>query len=240
MGYRPVGKTDATMRRIRTGVGAFHAKLDILPLMKQDSVNFKADIQPFLQLPENRAKMLGATRGGGEFRAVPNFREIPIDDVMIPPKALSGWTVSISSTALEVYLRNVMLMGPFEIEASTGAVIAANTIEDKHYISNITHIGEMLGNNGFQIIDITRCLNSDGLVQALANQGEGTLPFTFTGNQVEDPVTGLLGSPFRMWFFDRDGKLLTYDEGEIPDQADALAALDESNAKMGSSKYGSK
>jgi hypothetical protein len=131
--------------------------------------------------------LLGATRGGGEFKAVPSIRAIEVDGVKGRAKGLSAldsWDVSISANMLEIttaILATALTTG--SVDSSTNVdydiVTASNTLSLSHYIDNITWVGRLSGSNNPVIIQILNALNTEGVTIKVEDKNESVLPITF-------------------------------------------------------------
>lgn len=150
-------------------------------------------------------KLLGATRGGGSFNAVPTLRPIEVDGVKGRAKLMAndGWEVSITANMLEVTAELLADMLP-GCTVTTGAgtvkhtkIEGSNYVEQSDFIGNITWVGKLSENSEPVIIQISNALATSGVVITTADKAEGVLPVTFMGHY--DPAS-VDTPPFAIYF----------------------------------------
>lgn len=149
--------------------------------------------------------LLGATRGGGEFSAVPDIRAIEVDGVKGSAKglnALDTWTVTLTANLLELSAESLALAlttGAVDTgsHADYDIVTAANAIALGHYIDNIAWVGRLSGSNKPVVILIYNALNTAGLTLTTADKDEAVVPVTFSANY---DATDLDTPPFRIYY----------------------------------------
>lgn len=149
--------------------------------------------------------LLGATRGGGEFKAVPEIRAIEVDGVKGRAKGLNSldsWEVSIVANVLEItpaILADSLATG--SIDTSSNAdydiITAGNAIALSHYINNITWVGRLSGSNKPVIIQIFNALNVDGLTLKTEDKGESVIAITFMAHY---DYSDLDNVPFKIYY----------------------------------------
>lgn len=135
-------------------------------------------------------KLLGATRGGGSFSAVPEFRAIEVDGVKGKAKGLQvidAWEVKMSSNVLEVTKEALaQALASSELDTVTNldydVITAKNSVELTDYIDNITYIGTRSGSANPVIIQIFNVLNKNGLTLETADKGETVVAMEFEGH----------------------------------------------------------
>ena len=156
-------------------------------------------------------KLLGATRGGGEFKAAMTVRQIEVDGVKGRAKGLEvndAWDIYIKATVLEVN-KNVLayaLASVTETQHTVGQTATPidgytdiqgnNDIEVTDYLNNITWIGKISGEDDPVIIQVFNALNTDGLTLTVADKNEATIAMTFYGHY---DTTELDKAPFKIW-----------------------------------------
>jgi hypothetical protein len=156
-------------------------------------------------------KLLGATRGGGEFKAAMTVRQIVVDGVKGRAKGLEvndAWDIYIKATVLEVN-KNVLayaLASVTETQHTVGQTATPidgytdiqgnNDIEVTDYLNNITWIGKISGEDDPVIIQVFNALNTDGLTLTVADKNEATIAMTFYGHY---DTTELDKAPFKIW-----------------------------------------
>lgn len=149
--------------------------------------------------------LLGATRGGGEFKAVPAVRAIEVDGVKGRAKGLNvidAWDVSIVANMLEItteILKAALTTGSVDTVTNVDydIVTASNTIALSDYVDNITWVGRLSGSNKPVVIQIFNALNTEGLSLKTADKGEGVLPLTFAAHY---DATNLDKVPFVIYY----------------------------------------
>lgn len=151
-------------------------------------------------------KLLGATRGGGEFKASMTVRQIEIDGVKGRAKGLEvndAWDVYIKATVLEVNQTTLeKALASSKTTQSTvdnkyNEIVGNNDIELADYIDNITWIGKISGTDEPVIIQVFNALNTDGLTLTVADKNEATMAMTFYGHYATD---NLDNPPFKIWY----------------------------------------
>lgn len=135
-------------------------------------------------------KLLGATRGGGSFSAVPQVRAIEVDGVKGAAKGLTvidSWEVKISANVLEVTLDGLKTaLAASEVDTTTNEdydiLKAKNYIELTDYIDNITFVGKKSGTVDPIIIQVYNALNTAGVTLTTADKGEAVIAMEFQGH----------------------------------------------------------
>lgn len=135
-------------------------------------------------------KLIGATRGGGQFNATPDIRQIEVDGVKGRAKgleALDSWEVSLGANVLEVTKDTLqMALGAAVVDTETNQdydiIKAKNGIALEDYIENITWVGTLSGSNKPAIIQVYNALNMGGLSIQTQSKNEAVLAMTFTGH----------------------------------------------------------
>lgn len=135
-------------------------------------------------------KLIGATRGGGQFNATPDIRQIEVDGVKGRAKgleALDSWEVSLGANVLEVTKDTLqMALGAVVVDTETNQdydiIKAKNGIALEDYIENITWVGTLSGSNKPAIIQVYNALNMGGLSIQTQSKNEAVLAMTFTGH----------------------------------------------------------
>lgn len=154
-------------------------------------------------------KLLGATRGGGEFKAAMTVRQIEVDGVKGRAKGLEvndAWDVYLKATVLEVNKDTlVKALGSATATAystQSKPVTGYDYIEGNididvaDYLDNITWIGKISGEDDPVIIQVFNALNTDGLTLTVADKNEATMAMTFYGHY---DTTQLDKAPFKIW-----------------------------------------
>lgn len=148
-------------------------------------VNFDVETDTY-ESARTAGKLLGATRGGGEFKAGMAVRNIEVDGVKGRAKGLErndGWDIYLKATVLEISktaLKYALTNGTVtEGETDYDVISANNEIELADYIDNVTWVGCLAGSNKPVIIQIYNALNTEGLTLAVADKNESTIAMTF-------------------------------------------------------------
>lgn len=159
-------------------------------------VNFTVGTDTYESARE-AGKLLGATRGGGEFKAAMTVRQIEVDGVKGRAKGLErndAWDVYVKATVLEVN-ENSIKNGLAAATVSTNTVATGydiiegkNDIELTDYIENITWVGRISGSEKPVIIQVYNALNTDGLSLAVSDKNEATMAMTFYGHYATEAL----------------------------------------------------
>ena len=136
-------------------------------------------------------KLIGATKGGGLFRAVPTWRTIEVDGARGKVKGteiLDAWEVTLEANVVEVTTEtiNLALSVVEESDHKEGAytkVEGRNCIQLTDYVDNITWVGTLSGSEDPVIIQVYNALNNKGLELTMEDKNEGVIPLSFTGYQ---------------------------------------------------------
>lgn len=150
-------------------------------------------------------KLLGATKGGGEFSAVPTVRQIEVDGVAGRAKGLEvidAWDVYLRANVLEISAQTIAdSLGASEIDSTTNEkydIITANaSIELDDYTDNITWVGTISGSNEPVVIQVYNTLNTDGLTLTTQDKNEATVQTTFYGHYTQDDLDT---APFKIFY----------------------------------------
>jgi hypothetical protein len=150
----------------------------------------------------NPTDIIGATKGGGTFSAVPNVRSMDADGVpedLMGFKTIDDWKVTLSTTMIEYKPDTIkMALGGNATVTTSGTsttiTAASGIVPDTDY-SDVYWIGDTA--DGKQIvIKIKNALNSGGLTFTITNKGEGSYPLSLVGHYtVSDTKT----APFEIY-----------------------------------------
>lgn len=191
MGKAKSGFTNTTKDHLLTGAGAYFK-------------NFIVGVDTY-ESAKAAGKLIGATQGGGEFKATPEIRQIEVDGVAGKAKGLEvidSWEVSLVMNLLETTEESLRLsLGIAEIDSdSNGAyhiVKGNNEITDEHYINNITYVGTITGSKEPVIIQVYNALSSDGLDLKTEDKKEAVLAVTVYGHYTEEDLDT---PPFKIYY----------------------------------------
>jgi len=145
--------------------------------------------------------IIGATRGGGSFTAVPTERGIDIDGIpqnVKGMKAIDDWVATLNCTLVEFKEDNILLaLGGGSTATTTGDVTTfkcTSEIADADY-KDIYWIGDT-GDGKQIVIKLKNALNSSGFNMTISNKGEGTYSLTLVGHY---DVADLKTAPFEIY-----------------------------------------
>ena len=149
-------------------------------------------------------KLIGATKGGGEFSAVPEVRQIEVDGVAGRAKGLEiidSWEVYLKATVLEIKESTIANgLAASNVDNTTNAdydiITAGQTIELADYIENVAWVGTLSGSNKPVIIIVKNAINTDGLVLTVEDKNEASIPMTFYGHYEQDDLEN---PPFELY-----------------------------------------
>lgn len=152
--------------------------------------NYKVGTDTF-ETAVTSGKLLGATKGGGSFTAVPSFRNIEIDGLRGEAKGtkiLETWEIKLGATVVEVTpdtLQTALAVSEKATEdgITTHEVVKGKMcITDADYIENITWVGNLSGSEEPVIIQVFNALNTKGLELGFEDKSEATIELEFTGH----------------------------------------------------------
>jgi len=185
------GFTENTPKHLILDAGAFFKNYDL-----------KADT---FETAVTAGKLIGATKGGGEYSAVPTIRQIEVDGVKGRAKGLEvldAWDVYIKANILEVTKDTIKAaLCAAEVDEDTSEkymiIKGRNRITEDDYIDNVTWVGTLSGSDEPAIIQVKNALNTDGLKLATQDKSEGVVAATFYGHY---EATALDEPPFEIYY----------------------------------------
>lgn len=191
MGKVKSGFSKQTKENLLTGAGAFFK-------------NFNVGVDTYESAKE-AGKLIGATQGGGEFKAVATVRQIEADGVAGKAKGLElidSWEVSQSMSLLETTPETIKLaLGAADIDISSNGeyeiISGRSEIKDEDYLDNLTYIGTITGSDTPVIIQIFNALSTDGLNIKTEDKKEAVLGITVYGHYTEDDLDS---PPYRIYY----------------------------------------
>nr|DAV39261.1 MAG TPA: major tail protein [Caudoviricetes sp.] len=140
-------------------------------------------------------KLIGATKGGGSFKAVPGFRTIELDGMRGATKGtkiLESWSVTMGAKIAEITpevltaalgaAADVETIGTGQKPTNYKKITGKNSIALKDYIDNITWIGTISGSSDPVIIQVFNALNEKGVELSFEDKGELTIETEFVGH----------------------------------------------------------
>lgn len=167
-------------------------------------VNYEMETDTF-DTAVTAGKLLGATRGGGQFSAVPEIRSIEVDGVKGKAKGLQvidSWEVKMGANVLEVTkdgLAKALASSTTDTTTNTtyDIIKANNHIDLADYIDNVTFVGKKSGTAEPVIIQIYNALNTNGLTLQTQDKGEAVIAFEFDGHYAADDLDS---PPFAIFY----------------------------------------
>ena len=173
------GYTEATTQSLLMDAGAFFKNFDV----KKD--DFDSAV--------TAGKLLGATKDGGEFSAVPTVRQIEVDGIKGKAKGLEvidAWDVYLKANVLEIKRETLAaaLCASETDEASNtkyDIITAKNGIELTDYIDNVTWVGTLSGSDEPVIIQVFNAINTDGLKLTTKDKDQAVIAMTFYGHYTQ-------------------------------------------------------
>lgn len=169
------GYTEKTAENLLLDAGAFFKNYDM------ESDTFETAVES--------GKLLGATRGGGEFSAVPVIRKLEVDGIRGRAKGmevLDEWDVYIKANVLEVTeetIKSSLCASDVDESDEKYTTITGKTnIELTDYIDNVTWVGTLSGTEEPVIIQVFNALNTEGLKVTTQDKNEGVLTMAFYGH----------------------------------------------------------
>lgn len=185
------GYTNKTPEHLVLDAGAFFKNYDV------ETDDFQKAV--------TAGKLIGATRGGGEFSAVPSVRQIEVDGIKGRAKGLETidtWDVYIKANVLEITKESLKLaLGASEIDETTNEkysiIKGKNNIELADYLDNVTWIGTLSGSDEPVIIQVENALNTDGLKLTMTDKSEGVIAMTFYGHYEQ---SSLNTPPYKVYY----------------------------------------
>lgn len=185
------GFTTETAKSLLLNAGAYFKNFDV------SADNFDSAV--------TAGKLIGATKGGGEFSAVPEIRQIEVDGVAGRAKGLEtidSWDIYLKANVLEVKETTIQSgLAASSVDTSTNTdydiITANNNLEVSDYIDNITWVGTLSGSNKPVIIQIFNALNTEGLKFSTTDKAEATISLTFYAHYTQDDLDT---PPFKIYY----------------------------------------
>lgn len=150
-------------------------------------------------------KLIGATKGGGEFSAVPTIRQIEADGVAGRAKGMEvidSWDVYLKATVLEVKKESIVQsLCAASVDEETNSdydiITARSEIAIDDYIDNVAWVGTLSGSNKPVIIIVKNALNTEGLKLTTQDKNEATISMTFYGHYTQEDLDS---PPFDIYY----------------------------------------
>lgn len=193
------GLRPETFENLQLNAGVFLKDFDLDTPSDKDTLE-----DAILAALESGEGVMGATRGGGSFRAVPTTRSIEADGKRFEFKGslmIDTWDIRLTGTLLEITPENMkdsLMCADLTTEGNKTILRIRNSIKDKDYILKVCWVGDT--SRGLVAIELTNALNTAGANFTFTDKGEGTLPFEFVAHQAS--LTDSEFAPVRVIFFD--------------------------------------
>ena len=150
--------------------------------------------------------ILGATRGGGSFTAVPTVHQAAVDGAPTYTKGLErvdDWVITLNATMVEVSdeaISRALGVGVVKTETGSGTTkdttfTVKRTVNDADY-KDLYWVGD-LSNGQNVVIKIKNALNTSGLNLTFSDRGEGTYALALIGHFTVDDLDT---APFELTF----------------------------------------
>lgn len=170
---RPTGYSESTKKNLLLGAGALYKNFEV----GTDTPSTAT------------AKLIGATQGGLEFKAIPTIRNIQIDGILgkvADLDVIDAWETSLAGSFIEVnaeVIRRSLAAASVDSSTDTDYDIITGTTEftSDDYLTNITYIGTLSGSDKPVIIQIRNAIDTQGLSFKTEDGKEGTVDVTFEG-----------------------------------------------------------
>lgn len=154
---------------------------------------------------EEGTKILGATRGGGQFVVNSTIREPDVDGAryrFVGGAFVDDVDARLTTTLLEITPGNfqrVLATGEVTTDGNRTTVTMHTQIQDTDYIPNFVWVGD-LADGRFVAITLKNALNENGMNFTFTDKGEGTMPVEFHAYQSN--VNDYDYAPFQVDFLD--------------------------------------
>ena len=131
---------------------------------------------------------MGATRGDGNFSAIPQRRSPEINGKryeFIGSERYDSWEIKMTGTLLETTaqnIRDVLSCADFEKNGDVTTLTLRTQPKPKDYM-NLVWVGDTA--KGLILIALKNALNVVGMNFTITDKGEGTLPFEFHAHQAK-------------------------------------------------------
>ena len=141
--------------------------------------------------------ILGATRGGGSFTAVPTVHQAAVDGAPTYTKGLErvdDWVVTLNATMIEVNDEAISrALGVGVVKTETGSGTTKDTVstvkraENDADYKDLYWVGD-LSNGQNVVIKIKNALNTSGFNLTFTDRGEGTYALALIGHFTTDDL----------------------------------------------------
>ena len=151
-------------------------------------------------------KCIGATRGGGTFRAQAQIQQVEIDGAPGRVKGgiiITGWEVSMQTTLIESSTNALkMALGASDVDTTTMPgydIIKGRMYADDADFVNLCWMGCIAGTTEPIKIFISNSFSEGGLEYATSDDGTGTIPLQLYGyNGLDEFMNDTVAPPFEI------------------------------------------
>lgn len=182
----PVGLSENTPEKIQLNAGLFIEGFTV-PNTVTDAATFRTHLESIV---EARTGVLGATRGGGTFVAVPEIRELEADGKRYRTKGLTridSWDIRLTGTLIEAFSDNFkrgLITADVATEGKIETLTLRTAIKNADYIDKLSWVS-LMGDGSYMVIDVENVVNLDGMTFTFQDKNEGTIPFNFAAHHVK-------------------------------------------------------
>ena len=186
-GYVTPCRTE-TFQNLQLNAGAFLINFDYGTY--GDATALRAALATALT---DNTKVLGATRGGGQFVVTSTIREPDVDGKRYRFKGgafVDSVDAQLSGTLVEIRpaaFARLLATGDSISDDGKTTIKMHTAIKNTDYIDKLVWVGDM-SDGGLILIALKNALNNNGMSLTFSDKGEGTMPFEFHAYQsaVED------------------------------------------------------
>ena len=168
---RPTGYTNKTKRNLLLGAGALYKNF----VVGTDTPSSAT------------AKLIGATQGGLEFKAVPTIRNIQIDGILgkvADLDVIDAWETSLAGSFIEInseVIRRSLAAVSQSSDSDYDIFQGSTEFDSDDYLTNVTYVGTLAGSETPVIIQVNNAIDTQGLTFKTEDGKEGTVDVTFEG-----------------------------------------------------------
>lgn len=150
----------------------------------------------------SESNIIGATRGGGSFTAVPTIHQIAVDGAPINTMGLERideWVVTLNTTMVETTEETIKMAlvasNTTTVDVTDKKITADNEITADHY-TDVYWVGNTSSGKNI-VIHLKNVINTNGFNLTIADKGEGTFAITLVAHY---SISDLEHAPFDITF----------------------------------------
>lgn len=175
------GLDAASLDNLQLDAGVFLRKFDYSSYTSVAAL--KEALAAAAENPENR---MGATRGDGNFSAIPQRRSPEINGKryeFVGSERFDSWEIKMTGTLLETTAQNIRdVLSCADVEKNGDVTtLTLRTQPKKEDYMDVVWVGDTA--KGLILIALKNALNVVGMNFTFTDKGEGTLPFEFHAHQ---------------------------------------------------------